>query len=193
MQGMEVRDRSPLEEAFSFGPELERWRQLSTYCSRSTGEAESRRGSAAYPVVVMCGIAGLVDNCHSDVMRAVLRMMAASMAHRGPDDEGIEVVPAGDRLVGLCSRRLAIQDCSPHGHQPMRSSTTGNVLAFNGELYNVKSLRAELAARGHFFQGSSDTEVVLRGFDEWGMGCLYRFRGMFALALWDAPKRRLLL
>jgi asparagine synthase (glutamine-hydrolysing) len=141
----------------------------------------------------MCGIAGLVDRCSRELAQAVLSDMAASMVHRGPDDEGIEVLAAGDRLVGLCSRRLAIQDCSPLGHQPMRSPATGRLLAFNGELYNVDSLRAELAARGQRFRGSSDTEVVLRGFDAWGMGCLHRFRGMFALALWDAPQQRLVL
>jgi asparagine synthase (glutamine-hydrolysing) len=141
----------------------------------------------------MCGIAGLVDDSGPNAKRSVLRVLAASMAHRGPDDEGIEVIAAGDRLVGLCSRRLAIQDCSPLGHQPMRSPATGSVLAFNGELYNVKALRADLAARGHHFRGSSDTEVVLRGFDEWGTDCLQRLRGMFALAIWEAPQERLVL
>jgi asparagine synthase (glutamine-hydrolysing) len=141
----------------------------------------------------MCGIAGVVDHCRREPARSVLRDMAASMIHRGPDDQGIEVAAAGDRVVGLCSRRLAIQDCSPLGHQPMRSQATGRLLAFNGELYNVESLRTELAARGHRFRGSSDTEVVLRGFDEWGTRCLDRFRGMFALALWDAPQDRLVL
>jgi asparagine synthase (glutamine-hydrolysing) len=141
----------------------------------------------------MCGIAGLVGDSSPDQTRAVLGVLAASMAHRGPDDEGIEVIAAGDRLVGLCSRRLAIQDCSPLGHQPMRSPATGSVLSFNGELYNVEELRADLAARGHHFRGSSDTEVVLRGFDEWGIDCLQRLRGMFALAVWDAPRQRLVL
>jgi asparagine synthase (glutamine-hydrolysing) len=141
----------------------------------------------------MCGIAGLVGDSSPNAMRSVLGVLAASMAHRGPDDEGIEIIAAGDRLVGLCSRRLAIQDCSPLGHQPMRSPATSSVLAFNGELYNVKALRADLAARGHHFRGSSDTEVVLRGFDEWGIDCLRRLRGMFALAIWEAPQQRLVL
>src|SRR3712207_9325358 len=79
------------------------------------------------------------------------------------------------------------------GHQPMLSLRSGACLAFNGELYNVGDLRAELAGRGHAFRGSSDTEVVLAAFDEWGLDCLERLRGMFGLAIWDPARRRLCL
>ena len=114
------------------------------------------------------------------------------MAHRGPDDEGTVVLDGHDLSVGLCARRLAIQDPSPAGHQPMRSPS-GNVIAFNGEVYNVKELRCELMRLGRVFRGSSDTEVVLYAYDEWGAKSIERVRGMFALAIWDERERRLLL
>jgi asparagine synthase (glutamine-hydrolysing) len=113
--------------------------------------------------------------------------MATSMTHRGPDDEGIEISTARNgTLAGLCARRLAVQDCSELGHQPMRNPQTGTVLAFNGEIYNVHELRAELEALGHRFRGTSDTEVVLQGYDQWGTEVFRRLRGMFGLAIWDA-------
>lgn len=144
----------------------------------------------------MCGIAGIAATDASfgrDELAERLRPMASSMAHRGPDDEGIAVAGDGAPLVGLCNRRLAVQDCSELGHQPMRSDATGNTIAFNGELYNVAEVRGELAARGISFRGHSDTEVVLRAFDEWGLDCLPRLRGMFAMALWHAERRETIL
>ncbi len=114
------------------------------------------------------------------------------MAHRGPDDEGTVVLDGHHVVVGLCARRLAIQDTSPAGHQPMRSSS-GNVVVFNGEVYNVDELRRELVRRGRVFRGRSDTEVVLYAYDEWGAGCIERLRGMFALAIWDEGEQHLLL
>jgi asparagine synthase (glutamine-hydrolysing) len=140
----------------------------------------------------MCGIGALAYRGPDEDAHGRLREMARTMAHRGPDDEGVEVVRDGDLAVGLCTRRLAIQDCSPLGHQPMVSPVTGNVLSFNGEVYNVAELRAELEARGRTFRGHSDTEAVLYAFDEWGDDFLHRLRGMFGLAVWDARGRRLL-
>jgi asparagine synthase (glutamine-hydrolysing) len=140
----------------------------------------------------VCGIAGVAGLRDRAAAEQALGRMAASMVHRGPDDQGIEVV-AESPAVGLCARRLAIQDLSPLGHQPMRSEQTGAAVALNGELYNVRELRDDLSAAGHRFRGHSDTEVALCAFDEWGDGCVERFRGMFAVAFWDERNRRLLI
>jgi asparagine synthase (glutamine-hydrolysing) len=118
------------------------------------------------------------------------------MAHRGPDDEGIEVLSpasAPDLCVGLGSRRLAVLDLSPAGHQPMHDPETGNWLVFNGEIYNFHAIRAELEKLGHRFSSTGDTEVLLKAYAEWGAGCLGRLAGMFAFAVWDARKERLFL
>jgi asparagine synthase (glutamine-hydrolysing) len=119
--------------------------------------------------------------------------MTAAMTHRGPDDHGIEIVPARDGLLGLGARRLAIQDLSLNGHQPMQDAETGNWLVFNGEIYNFRQLRCELQGRGISFRSQTDTEVLLRAYGVWGLESLHRLRGMFAFALWDARARRLIL
>ncbi len=109
--------------------------------------------------------------------------MAQAMEHRGPDDEGIWTNPNG--RVGLASRRLAIRDLSPAGHMPM-GNAAGNVwLSYNGEIYNADVLRTELEHGGYRFRSSSDTEVLLHGYEEWGNEVVSRLRGMFAFAIWD--------
>lgn len=140
----------------------------------------------------MCGIAGFARTSAWDASAETLSRMAASMAHRGPDDEGTVLLDGHHGSVGLCARRLAIQDLSSAGHQPMRSRS-GNVIAFNGEVFNVKRLRRELIRLGSVFRGSSDTEVVLQAYNQWGPGCIEHLRGMFALAVWDERERSLLL
>jgi asparagine synthase (glutamine-hydrolysing) len=109
--------------------------------------------------------------------------MLDSMQHRGPDDRG----EYRDAATGLAfgHLRLSIIDLSAASHQPMRDAKSGVTLAYNGELYNFRSLRAELQSLGHHFISQGDTEVVLRSFLEWGTDCFGRFAGMFALALWD--------
>ncbi|MGH8217864.1 MAG: asparagine synthase (glutamine-hydrolyzing) [Steroidobacteraceae bacterium] len=142
----------------------------------------------------MCGIAGFLEAriLPPEEAREDLRRMAAVLAHRGPDDEGIWLDAAAG--VGLAHRRLSILDLSPLGHQPMLSSSGRSVVSFNGEVYNHAELRAELARRGHTFRGGSDTEVLLAACEEWGVrGALERCRGMFAFALWSAPERMLYL
>ena len=114
------------------------------------------------------------------------RAPCACLAHRGPDDEGFHV----EGNVGLGQRRLSIIDLST-GRQPM-SNEDGTVwVTFNGEIYNFLELRTELEAHGHRFATRSDTEVIVHAFEQYGTGCLRRFRGMFAFAIWD-QKRRLL-
>lgn len=141
----------------------------------------------------MCGFAGIVGDHPRPVAEDAIRRMTSVQAHRGPDDEGTEVLELeAGAVVALGARRLAIIDVSSAGHQPMSDPRTGNVLAYNGEIYNLPELRADLVAKGHDFRGRTDTEVILVGYREWGRDLLDRLRGMFAFALWDARRHRLL-
>src|SRR5207249_5202444 len=143
----------------------------------------------------MCGIIGLVGKRSVEVDRA-LSLGTRALAHRGPDDEVIEILPlAGNAefCVGLGIRRLSIQDLSPAAHMPMKDPATGNWIVFNGEIYNFQILRTELEKLGHRFFSHGDTEVLLKAYAQWGETCLDRFAGMFAFALWDARKERLFL
>jgi len=115
--------------------------------------------------------------------------MAATVAHRGPDSEGVWI----DGPVGLGHRRLAIIDLSPAGHQPMGNETGDVVIVYNGELFNFQKLRVELEGAGHRFHSSSDTEAIIHAYEEWGEGCLERFNGQFAFAIWDSTRQRLFL
>jgi asparagine synthase (glutamine-hydrolysing) len=141
----------------------------------------------------MCGIAALLGDLPSDQIETGLRGMLDAQAHRGPDDSGTVLISTGGALLGMGNRRLAIQDISPLGHQPMRNENTGDVLVYNGEIYNAPELKEILQSAGHRFCGHSDTEVLLRGYEEWGIDCLDRLRGMFAFALWDARCTRLVI
>lgn len=137
----------------------------------------------------MCGIAGILTRPDSIVHEGVLRLMGEAIAHRGPDDHGSHV----DGAVGLASRRLAVIDITPAGHQPMATEDGRHTIVYNGELYNFEAIAAELAARGHSFRSHSDTEVVLRAYREWGPDCVRRFNGMFAFAVWDRVEGQLFL
>ena len=138
----------------------------------------------------MCGIGGKL---YFDPARAVeyrvLERMNAVQAHRGPDDSGIYCEGA----VGLAHRRLSIIDLSPAGHQPMANEDGTVWIVFNGEIYNFQTLRSRLAGGGHCFRSHTDTEVLLHLYEEQGVGCLELLRGMFAFAIWDAPRRLLFL
>lgn len=131
----------------------------------------------------ICGTAGYVD-------REALELMTDALVHRGPDDRGVYI--DAEACIGLGNRRLAILDLSPKGHMPMTSVQTGVTITYNGEVYNYRALRRELAARGHAFASDTDTEVVLRGYEEWGRGVLPRLNGIFALAIWDPRTRDLI-
>ncbi len=140
----------------------------------------------------MCGIAGFLSKGTVLPGEGLLRAMGDSMAHRGPDASGTYLSPDG--RTGLSHRRLSILDLSPAGAQPMFSADGSMILSFNGEVFNFRELRTELAGRGHAFRGGSDTEVMLAAFREWGVdAAVRRFIGMFAFALWDAPARKLYL
>lgn len=138
----------------------------------------------------MCGIVGIVsEDARANPDR--LLMMRDTMFHRGPDDAGIEW--SDDNCVGLAQRRLAIIDLSPGGHQPMSDASGRLTITYNGEIYNYLELRDDLKARGHQFRTSSDTEVILQAYLEWGLECVKHLSGMFAFALYDRAQRRLVL
>jgi asparagine synthase (glutamine-hydrolysing) len=137
----------------------------------------------------MCGICGLLAlDGAGPVDRDALGAMNAELLHRGPDSEGV----FAEGPVGLAARRLAIIDLA-HGDQPMRTADGRVTVVQNGEIYNHEALHAELEAAGHRLRTRSDTEVLAYAYLEWGPAFVQRLRGMFALALWDAAERRLLL
>ena len=137
----------------------------------------------------MCGITGILHSDGSPASPVVLRRMTESLAHRGPDGDGVY----HDGPLGLGHRRLAIIDLSAAGHQPMLSSSGRFVLTYNGEIYNYQELRLELEALGHRFRSRTDSEVLLNAFVEWGIACLERLNGMFAFAVWDRERQELFL
>jgi asparagine synthase (glutamine-hydrolysing) len=137
----------------------------------------------------MCGIAGIVacDRLDDDAPARVRRMRDV-IAHRGPDDAGLHC----DAYAALGHRRLSIVDLDG-GRQPL-SNEDGTVwVVFNGEIYNHAAIRQELESYGHVYRTKCDTETIVHAYEQWGEACVQRFRGMFAFAIWDAPKRRLLL
>jgi asparagine synthase (glutamine-hydrolysing) len=142
----------------------------------------------------MCGVAGFIlPGQPADAGRR-LQAMTDRIRHRGPDGEGFFVQRSvdGAHTIGLGHRRLAIIDLAT-GDQPITHQSAGVTLVFNGEIYNFNALRHELEAKGHRFRTSSDTEVLLNAYVEWGPRCVERFRGMFAFALWDEKRQRLML
>ncbi len=135
----------------------------------------------------MCGIAGFVDErLTRGEAAALIQRMSHIIWHRGPDDDGTWI---GDG-VALGMRRLAIIDVAG-GHQPISNEDDSVLVVFNGEIYNYRDLRVELERRGHRFGTSSDTEVIVHAYEEYGDACVEHLRGMFAFALWDRPRRRL--
>ena len=136
----------------------------------------------------MCGIAGQMTFDNSPVSRGRIAAMGARLQHRGPDDAGIYVHGG----VGLAHQRLSILDLSAAGHQPM-SNEDGTVwIVFNGEIYNFQELRTTLCER-HVFRSRTDTEVIIHLYEEFGLDCVAKLRGMFAFAIWDSKARRLVL
>jgi len=138
----------------------------------------------------MCGIAGLAGLKDRDAAQKSVRQMIATLDRRGPDGEGVEVWD----VAVLGHRRLAIFDLSDAGRQPMLSADSAVGVVFNGAIYNFRELRTELEAQNYNFKSHTDTEVLVHGYDAWGLdGLLSRIRGMFAFALWDDRKRTLFL
>lgn len=136
----------------------------------------------------MCGITGFVNKDANGIDRSILERMNAAIVHRGPDDDGFFV----DETAALGMRRLSIIDVEG-GQQPIHNGDQSKWIIFNGEIYNYQEIRDELEKRGHAFYTRSDTETVLHLYDEFGVGCLDRLRGMFALAIWDTTEKTLFL
>jgi asparagine synthase (glutamine-hydrolysing) len=137
----------------------------------------------------MCGICGIFEpGRDTAIEHAVLKKMADSIRHRGPDDEGF--YSSGE--IGLAHRRLSIIDIAG-GHQPLANEDGTVWIVFNGEIYNFEELNRRYLSSGHTFQTRSDTETIVHLYEELGEACFAELRGMFALALWDARRRRLLL
>jgi asparagine synthase (glutamine-hydrolysing) len=137
----------------------------------------------------MCGIAGIVavDRLDQDAPARATRMRDI-LTHRGPDEAGLHC----DAHAALAHRRLSIVDLST-GQQPLSNEDGSVWVVFNGEIYNHAEVRHELEAHGHVYRTKSDTETIVHAYEQWGDEAVHRFRGMFAFAIWDAPKRRLLL
>jgi asparagine synthase (glutamine-hydrolysing) len=134
----------------------------------------------------MCGIAGIFDP-DSPPTRDDLGRMSATLAHRGPDADGMVL----DNEIGLAHRRLSILDLSDAGKQPMASHDGRFLIIFNGEIYNYLELREELKSCGYIFLTETDTEVILAAYAAWGAGCLTRFNGMWGFVIWDKKTRTL--
>jgi asparagine synthase (glutamine-hydrolysing) len=136
----------------------------------------------------MCGIAGVFSSAHPLLpeLRPAVRAMTTAMAHRGPDGDGFH----DDPFVSLGHRRLAIIDRAG-GHQPMSNEDGSCWIVFNGEVYNHRSLRPLLEAKGHQFRTASDTEAILHAYEEYGPACVERLEGMFAFAIYDGRRREL--
>lgn len=137
----------------------------------------------------MCGIFGVLNGPSSGLDEGRARAALDFLSARGPDDGGW----FADDGVWLGHRRLTIMDVSEAGHQPMTNEDGSVWITFNGEIYRFWELRRELEAAGHVFRSTSDSEVLIHGYEQWGRGLLDRIDGMFAFAIWDAPRRTLLL
>ncbi len=137
----------------------------------------------------MCGICGIYNaQSREPISSDLIEQMTRLIAHRGPDDKGAYI----DGPVGLGFARLSIIDLSG-GHQPMCNETGDIWIVFNGEIWNYKTLRAELLEKGHQFRTNCDTETIVHAYEEYGVDCVARLHGMFGFAIWDGPRQRLLL
>jgi asparagine synthase (glutamine-hydrolysing) len=130
----------------------------------------------------MCGICGFTWRDE-----ALVSKMNDAIEHRGPDQDGVYAADG----ISLGHRRLSIIDLSDHGRQPMQNEDGNVQLAFNGEIYNYQDLKPELERRGHQFASDTDSEVIIHAYEEYGVDCVNKLRGMFAFAIWDAPKQQL--
>jgi asparagine synthase (glutamine-hydrolysing) len=141
----------------------------------------------------MCGIMGILSDGRPEQTRTAVRDMMSAARHRGPDGGGSAEIALGDGRLVLGHTRLAIIDLSEGSRQPMQDAETGSWLAFNGEIYNFRALRAEMESLGAKFETTGDSEVLLKALVQWGQRALEKLEGMFAFAFWDGRSRELLL
>ena len=144
----------------------------------------------------MCGIAGIFDKSSSkspNELMSLLHRMLSKMQHRGPDDHGEELITTSNQMrLALGHKRLSIIEPGPGGHQPMSNGGSTIWISTNSEIYNYKELKQELE-KNHVFKTKSDTEVLLKSYENWGLNCLQKLRGMFAFAILDTTNKRLIL
>jgi len=147
----------------------------------------------------MCGIFGIAEFGNhvgspsgEGSLSSLLGAMGRALEHRGPDDDGTRVLRSSGAAVGIGMRRLSIIDVAG-GRQPMTNEDGTVIVVCNGEIYNYRELREELASKGHCLRTQSDTEVIVHLYEEHGWACVTRLRGMFAFALWDARQQVLML
>lgn len=136
----------------------------------------------------MCGITGIISN-KSPISKELLVSMCDVIQHRGPDDFGTYL----NGNIGLGHRRLSIIDLTPTGHQPMFSDNKKLVMVYNGEVYNYNDIKKELLDLGYSFKGSSDTETIIKGYQEWGIQIFQKLNGIFSIAIWDKNNGELIL
>lgn len=147
----------------------------------------------------MCGICGKLNVEGKEISEELIRRMSATLAHRGPDDEGIYISHGSSRSgpqsvsIGLGHKRLSIIDLAKTGHQPMANESKTVWIVFNGEIYGFDKLKKGLERRGHRFSSKSDCEVIIHLYEEEGIQCLKELNGMFAFALWDSRNQALYL
>src|SRR5439155_10379133 len=181
------------------GPEPRVSRTLASRLGRYIDLARARCFASPNPrpacreATPVCGLTGFIDlerRLAVAQLAGIAQRMACSIAHRGPDDADTWVDAEAHLAMGY--RRLAIIDLSLAGRQPMQSASGRFVISYNGEIYNAPEMRRELEAEGATFRGHSDTEVMLEGFERWGMArTLDKIGGMFAIALWDRQSHSL--
>ena len=144
----------------------------------------------------MCGIAGFINfdpSGQPDNPEKALRNMLDALRHRGPDDRGEQSIKSTDgTILHLGHQRFSIIDLTTAGHQPMSNDEKSVWISTNSEIYNYKELRNELSNKFQF-HSQSDTEVLLRAYENWGVGCIDRLIGMFSFAIWDHQKEALLI
>ena len=143
----------------------------------------------------MCSISGVIQRGIGSRKATAVERMNAALRHRGPDDSGsVELKSESGETIGyLGNTRLAIVDTSPAGHMPMHDPDTGNWITYNGETYNFRQLRTEIGDEFGPWRSNTDTEVVLRAYRKWGIEAFGKLRGMFALAIWDNAKQKLVI
>ena len=136
----------------------------------------------------MCGISGYLNFSGQPASVEIIERMTQKLVHRGPDNSQNYI----NENLCLGHTRLSIIDLSDNGNQPMESLCTNYVLSYNGEIYNFQELRIELKKLGYKFQSTSDTEVLLNSYIEWGEKSVRKFNGMFAFVIWDKKKKRII-
>ena len=140
----------------------------------------------------MCGIAGIISRKQINNTTDILNKMISVQKHRGPDSNGKKILLHNNWEIGLGHTRLSIIDLSHNANQPMTDTRTLNTICYNGEVYNYSRLRSEIQEESEW-KSNSDTEVILKGYNQWGIECLQKIRGMFAFSIWDNQRKTLIL